>query len=235
MFLKKLLWTLPFICFVAGYYTTSLFIAHSPTTITPELIGKNCTDALSYTSQANLSLKIVAIKENKNSKQPTVLEQTPAQGVVVKTRSTVHIIIAQPPATPLTQDFIHTPEHLWNVGENVSIIPIASHNTGKEKNTIAQWPEPGTPLQETTTIYSEQEPENYIMPNLIGQALYKAEDLLKKYEIHYQIHSQPDRKHSSTDSPINDFLPETAPIIDQQPKAGSIFSVKNAPTMHLVI
>jgi len=227
--IKKTLWITPFISFILGYMVMKVFIPE-PILPVPSVIGKNIVDTIDILSHHNLSVKIISKKEDATIKEVKTIQQIPAAGTPVKPRQTIHLIISEPTKTLLMPTLMNMDEKTWSNSLHnykkiiVPIIPRESHYISK---CIAQLPEKNSCLESTCTLYVTAVEDTYIIPNFIDHSVFEVEDILKKNTISYTFYEESRRPHHS--------LLETARIVEQQPVAGTLFSIKNPPKLYLTI
>lgn len=223
---SHLLWPLPFLFFIAGYYGINFFARTQETVTTPDLIGKQIPDALLAASNTQLALKIIETQEATTFTEPTILEQIPAPGMTVRVGSTVHIMVAQPPATEQTPDLITSNQTNLPKPCTITGIHVATSLPVKDGTPLAQYPEPGAPLRDTITVYKSKNDELLIMPDVTGHLVFEVEDLWKKYGLQVEVHAEHVKASKFQ-------LTDTARITEQQPQAGTIFNVNKPPVIHL--
>ena len=222
---NSLRWLIPFACFIAGYYCINIAFPTERTVTVPNLMGTSTTDALQMVSQANLCLKTIETRESKNFLFPMVLEQIPAANLSVKPRSTVYIIVAQPPAIKLTPDYSQITINNEQSEHAIKNVMVLSPKLMPSNSFIAQYPQSDTPLVVPITIYRAQNENVFIMPDCTGHLVFEVEDLCNKNGLRFEI-------HPSTRSQA-DKLIETSRVIAQQPQPGTLFELASAPTLHI--
>src|SRR5476649_323079 len=94
--LKKFLWTLPFICFIAGYlFLTKLYPAKEIET--PTVVGKTLQEACTILSHHTLNSRLIALKEDPLLPDSTIISQTPQAGQKIKPNQAVFIVASMQP------------------------------------------------------------------------------------------------------------------------------------------
>jgi beta-lactam-binding protein with PASTA domain len=226
---KKILWVLPFISFIMGY-TMMKVIIPSPTIAIPSVVGKNLLDTIETLSSCNLTAKIITKKEDSTLQEIKIIQQIPVAGTHVKPRQTVHLIIAEPKQPMMMPDMARVNEKNLEVdlrNYKKITIPLLSHQSTHSAKIIAQFPEIATPIDYSYTLYTAAPEDLYTIPNFNGYSVFEAETMLKQNNIPYKLHEQGRR-------PFHSLL-DTAQIIAQQPKAGTVFSLQKPPILHLTI
>ena len=226
--IKKTLWVMPFIFFISGYFGMNFFIPTHQVT-TPTLIFKTIPEALELTSQESLGLIIASTKEDTLIKEPIIVQQTPLPGTKIKKNKTMYIVVAQPPSIDTMPSCIglrltECQKTLHSLHTNSVYVDFFSEL--EPDQCIAQWPEAHKNLEEHSYCYIASKKDVYLLPSLIGYQLFEVEDFLKKHGIHYKIHATiVEKKYPK--------LLATAKIIEQQPNANALISLKNPPTLYL--
>lgn len=219
--LKKFLWTLPFLCFIAGYlFLTKLYPVKEIET--PLVIGKTLQEACTILSGHNLNSRLIAIKEDPLLADGTIISQTPLAGQKIKPNQAVFIVASSLPHKNLAPQFVQKPLQeieaeiiSKNIRAKSYIMPsIALHNS-----CIAQWPEAGLPLENNKMIvYVAQSIKKPILvPYLKGKPVLEVVDFLKTNSI------QVDVVHTNHDEQ-NQHQCDNCTILDQRPLAGSIIA-----------
>ena len=227
--IKKTLWIAPFVSFILGYMIMKVFIPE-PILPVPSVVGKNIIDTIDTLSHHNLSVKIISKKEDETIKEVKTIQQIPAAGTPVKPRQTIHLIISEPTKTLLMPTLMNMDEKTWKRSlHNYKkiIVPIITDQSHYISQCIAQLPEKNSSLESTCTLYITTAEDTYIVPHFIDRSVFEVEDILKKNGIPYTFYEESRRPHHS--------LLETARIIEHQPVAGTLFSIKNPPKLYLTI
>lgn len=223
MTLKKFLWLLPFGCFAAGY-GVALFLFRSETLPTPSIVGLPLSSAVKTLSELGIGVRISARKPNQDVPEGTVLIQSPAAGQSIKTHQTAFLVIAEQPPLPtapsfltLTREVIEKEAAQHRISVTFSAIP---HPT-PASTCCAQFPAPGQPLTKPTMIVycAEQQTKLVVWPSLVGKSIGEVLPWLESLNIHCEITSD-----SSRYSDKKKLL--KAPIIDQQPRAGTVINAE---------
>jgi beta-lactam-binding protein with PASTA domain len=219
--LKQFLWSLPFFCFLAGYYLTD-YLLYVPSIETPGLIGKNINYAIILLSGHNLNLRIIQEKEDNDLPEGTIIHQSPSAGQKVKANQTIFCVTSHQAQTKTAPNLINLP--LESITERLKkerirtkayLIPC-NH---KEGICIAQFPSAQEPLHQRSiiTYISAGNKKPVLFPNLQGNEIGQVEEFLMLYGIKPLIfHASPiDKQHHC----------KTCRVIEQKPLPGSIIDM----------
>jgi beta-lactam-binding protein with PASTA domain len=225
---KNLLWILPFLFFLAGYFImSSLF--HTPTIEIPSVVGKQLDEAFTLLSAQQLTLQLFDQKEDPDLADNTVLSQIPAPGQRAKHRQTVFLTLSKKPALSMTPSFIGKQRNeierdAQHLKLRLKIYPLAS--VYPCNSCIAQIPAAGEPIPDNSIIVyiSHGMPNEIIWPNFKDKPLHLVIDFLTHYGITPQL------IETLTTHPHENTI-----VIDQRPLAGSIISLdeKHLPIVQL--
>lgn len=219
--LKKFLWTVPFICFLAGYiFLMKLYPIKEIKT--PRVLGKTLQDACSLLAQHSLNARLVATKEDALLADGTIISQTPLANQKIKPNQTVFIVASKKPektyAANYTNKSISEIEQELtrkNIRAKIYFVPS---NLQKDI-CIAQWPESGTPLEDNKIILYIGATNNkpHIIPNLKHRNALETVNFLKSNNVLIDV------CNTSYDPKENHLCPNCI-IKDQRPLAGSILT-----------
>src|SRR5579863_8514253 len=93
LFLRRILWLLPFISFLIGYQLIShMYTVESLET--PTVIGKTLPDALSILTAHNLNPRLQANKEVTELPTGTILNQLPLPKTKIKPNQNIYLVIS---------------------------------------------------------------------------------------------------------------------------------------------
>ena len=224
MTLKKFLWLIPFGCFALGY-GVALFLFRSETLPTPSVVGLPLTSAVKTLSEQGIGVRISARKPSLDVPEGTVLIQSPAAGQSIKTHQTAFLVIAEQPPLPtapsfltLTREAIEKEATQQRISVTFSDIP----HPAPIGTCCAQFPAPGQPLTKPAMIIycAEKQKKMVIWPSLIGKSIGEILPWLEAQNLRFEITS--DSTHYSNRKKLL-----TTPIIDQQPRAGTIINVES--------
>jgi len=221
MKLKNFLWLIPFGCFATGY-GVALFLFRSETVPTPSVVGLPLTSAVKILSKQNIGVRISAHKPSLDVPEGTVLIQSPAAGQSIKTHQTAFLVIAEQPPVPTAPSFLTlSREKIEQEAsqQRISVTFAAIPHAAPTDTCCAQCPAPGQPLTKPTmTVYcSEKRTKLVIWPSFVGKSIGEILPWLEAQNLRFEITAD-----SSRYSDKKKLL--QAPIIDQQPRAGTIIN-----------
>ncbi len=183
---------------------------------TPSVVGKSIPEALLEISDAQLSMRVLELRDDGNYPAYTILKQIPQAEQSVKVRQTIYVVASQKPQPVLTPSITgKTIDRIQQDLQNLSI-DLQTHliTSNYPRGTcIGQFAAPGEPLRHNTIIayIAEHQPQKVIWPNLCGKTLNQALLILERYEIEPEIIYQTKQKQMK--NPV---------IIAHYPVAGTI-------------
>ncbi|MFV9567388.1 Stk1 family PASTA domain-containing Ser/Thr kinase [Thermoanaerobacter mathranii] len=152
--------------------------------VVPNIVGLSLNQASKILSDHNLNMEI---SEEQYSDKPenTILSQDPSQGSVVKTGSTVYVVISkgrQVVVVPnvINKDYLEAKNILENMGLKANI--IEQYNDQFAKGYVFdQNPRQGVQVEYNTAIdlYVSKGPQPAIMPNVVNMTLEEATTALE--------------------------------------------------------
>lgn len=225
---KSLFWIIPFCSFVAGYTIMSLYTGKRTVTV-PSLIGESIFNALVTCSDANVHLKIIAVKENGDLPHATVLEQIPESKEKIKENQTIYIVVSTHPPRPTVPAFNSesiSAREKELINRGFKIIKKQFHHILPKDSYIAHIQIPGEKTTDNTIIFyvSSGNEDTIIWPSLCGYSLTQVEDFLATRGIVPHIIQE---KKATTDN-NSDMI-----VVDQRPVAGSIIRGSQQPYVQL--
>lgn len=205
------------------------WIIPSHTLIVPNITGLSVVNGIKKLTAHQLPALIFEHTEDSTVKEPIITQQIPLEGTAVKPQHPIFISIVEPLHKALMPSctYPRTTSETASLMCKKIVMPCFSRRVIPSSSCIAQFPSAGMPLEDTYYCYVTEPEHLYLAPDCVGQQVYNAESLLKKYGIKCTFHQQKSRHHPT--------LQDTAYIIDQEPKAGSIFSLKNPPAFHFTL
>lgn len=221
-FLKKFLWTLPFICFITGYlFLTKLYPVKEIET--PRVIGKTLQDACTVLAQHNLNSRLIALKEDPLLPHGTIISQTPQATQKIKSNQTVFIVASVQPEKTLADAYTTKPLHEVEqelADKNIRAKTYSVPSALRSNTCIAQWPEAGLTLENNKMILYVSQPMDkpIIIPNVKDKLVLDVINFLKSNAIEVTV------IHGSNDQQENHQCTNCT-IIDQRPLAGSIITL----------
>jgi len=225
--IKKLVFLLPFLSFLAGYFIIQLLFSADQQN-TPNIIGKSLQESCELLSEQNLNIRILARKEDPDLPPHTIVSQTPQPNDKIKPHQSVYVVITAHAATNLAPALLGKPldvisEELekLNLKPIVHLVP-SPYPTG---TCIAQLPRPNELISKNKiTIYCAAENKKPIIwPNFKGKSLGAVKELLETVSITPQIIPQPSFMRA-THAHNSDF-PDSCIVIDQRPRAGTLLNL----------
>lgn len=216
------LWVLPFICFIFGYYVMAHFYVEEEIT-PPSVIGKNIQDAIGMLSQANLSARLLAYKEDAHVPSGTILNQMPTQSHKMRPQQPVYVTVSIKPTQQKAPIVIN--KSIENITKQLAAVGIKPKiyflSSSYPNNTcFAQFPSPSQSVDQGLVVLyiSRGAQKPTIMPLLKGEKVFSALDFLANYPLKVVI------KHTTVQP--DDHICHDCTITDQQPLAGSIVSLQ---------
>jgi serine/threonine-protein kinase len=223
MKLKKFLWLIPFGCFALGYVAAHVLF-RAETLKTPTVLGLPLAVAVKILSQHGIGVRISARKPSSDVPEGTVLMQSPAAGQSIKTHQTVFLVIAEQPPLPTTPSFLGlTREAIEKEAaqQRIAVTFAAIPHSAPTGTCCAQSPAPGQPLSKPSMLVycAEKAVPLVIWPSFIGRSIGDILPWLEAMNIRFEISAESSR-YSSKKKLLE------APIIDQQPRAGTIVNAE---------
>jgi len=229
MNIKDTFWLLPFLFFIAGYFSLSL-IYQQKKVITPSLIGKPIQEALTLASNNGLNIRILEEREDAELPEGTIISQNPRAFTAAKPNQTLFCMISKQPIIIMPHLIGKNEKHaLLELQENGIHGRCYTLETNYPKEyCFAQSPSYQTKMEaKNATLYcSSGKPRPVLFPNLKNKSVPDVIEFLKPYGISSSvIHtSSPNQDHICTDSCI---------ISDQRPQPGTIVMLDNKKPLHV--
>jgi len=218
--IKNYLWILPFLSFAVGYYVMQSLL-HTPTHITPHLIGKQIHETLDVITQYNLNIRLINQKEEVDLPEGIILNQTPMAGTTIKPNQPLFIVTTKKPlgikAPCCTQMHIDQLTHMLHTTDINPRIYYLSH-AYPEKICFAQSPQPDEFLEKNKLILYVSSGNNkpIVWPDFTTTTLANAIEFLSHYNI---------EPHIINDSLYKSCTYDEYNIKDQRPIAGTILTI----------
>jgi len=201
-----------------GYLISALLLRVEQVS-TPALVGKDLSYALKALSNANLNMRLIGQKEDRDLPASTIISQTPRAGHAVRPNQSIFLVIStQPPRTILPD--------LVGMHEEQARQAISNLNIRSKLLTVPSVYPSGTCLGQTPPAQASTADEPLlaycaqptakpiIWPNFVGKPLQAVADVLSHNHIEAHIsHVKP--RESQPDS-------QEAMVTDQRPLAGSL-------------
>lgn len=228
--MKRFLWILPFIAFLAGYYLISRFAAIHEFAC-PRLIGLPIQQAVSTLSDHHLNARIMAEKEDQDLTPGTVLSQNPPPNQRVKPHQSIFLVLSKKThlATPLVVGKLWKDIQPELTHQNIRVKTYELESKTPPGTCIGQSPSAGTPLEDKKMIIylSSSSTQNLILPTLTGHPVLSVIEALTAHQIPYTIH------HTHiTQTP---HTCDSCIVIDQKPLAGSSINPNKPPHITLLV
>jgi beta-lactam-binding protein with PASTA domain len=220
MNIKNFLWLTPFFSFTLGYWIMQK-LSHTPTTITPALIGKQVHTILPLTTEAKLNLRLIDQKEEVHMPEGIILNQTPMAGTIIKQNQPIFIVTTKKPAqTQAPQCIGLSLETLSEQLKTMAIRPRIFYlpHAYPENSCFAQSPQANEPLENNRLILYISSGDNkpIIWPDFTDLALNDVIEFLHNYDIQPQIIH--DYDHIS-------YTHAHYVVSDQRPFAGTLLTL----------
>lgn len=209
----NLVFILPFILFVFGYYFAHSFF-HNRHIKTPNFIGKNVFKAIKKASKVGLNLRFLREKVDSELEAGLILEQSPKPHQKVKPNQHIFLTISRRPKGIETPKLLAT-NHKSIIDECRKLgIPVKLFwvKSNYPKNfCIAQYPNHGQKLSKKRLIayISHGRNDLVVFPDLTNKRTKDVKEFLKKEGIELECIPKYDDN-------------ERTVVIDQKPVAGSI-------------
>lgn len=219
--LHNLFWTLPFICFLGGYYALSKLytVAEMPT---PSLIGKTVPHALRILSAHQLNVRILAEKDDAELPEGTILSQTPVPHASIKSNQSVFLVISKKPLRKSAPDLIgKTPEQYKpDIKEHgIRVKEYHLESAAPTGHCFAQFPQPHELLEKNDMIayISAGNNKPILFPSFISKPIHEVAEFLTSHDMQMRIvHARPVSEQHTCDACI---------VLDQRPFSGSIMKL----------
>lgn len=226
--MKYLLWMLPFILFLIGYYSAHYW-HYMPSISTPDIVGYQLPHALKQISQHQLCLQLFAEQEEPHIPEGTILSQIPSAGSNIKQHQVVYCVVSKKPLSLSAKNFTNIYEsdiqkELAHTEFHTKYYRVTSD---KPNNLcIAQHPSPEHLIEHNgMIIYLSNNNDNklVICPSFIHQPLTFVKELLQDnpaIELHIENKS---------------FSLNPSLIINQRPLPGSLISLHHDNPTKLIL
>ncbi len=225
---NTMLWTLPFVCFIAGYVSLSQLYRHQRIT-TPALIGTTIQHACTIASNNCLNMRIIEQREDTELPEGTIISQNPQAYTAVKPNQTLFCAMSKQPNIT-APDLINKSkeqalEELKQAGIHGQCYMLESKH--RKGYCFAQSPLPHATLtNKTVTFYVSSGIQRAILfPNLTYKPIKDILEFLKPYGMHVSItHSKTAEPHTCGSSCI---------ISDQRPAPGALVTLDTKKPLHV--
>lgn len=220
---RRPFWMIPFICFIAGYYTIAALMGRDSLE-TPCLRGQRLQEVAQILSAYPLKLRILDLIEEQTLPEGTVLSQHPEPGQKVKMYQPVSIVVSKRPPLSVAPACrgLNRQELIKLVQEKgLRLRLYFCHSSYPVDRCIAQIPASGSPMESTllTAYISLGKTTLRLMPNLCNRPYGEVSNFLTQ---------------NGLKSECTPNIPDSAPIvIAQQPRSGSFIDLHKPPIVQL--
>ena len=224
--LSKLLWILPFISFVMGYQLLNMIYTVDKMT-TPNLVGKQLTEAIKITSSHNLNLRIISEQIDADLPENTILTQKPVHQNI-KPNQAIFVVVSKKPQAQIVPNLCGYTE--------MEIKEILAKSNLKTKNyylpnmapkgyCICQTPAADATLNDhkLLTYISAGSTRWVVMPKLTGLLLTDIKNFLEMHDIKINIKYLSDK-----------YQPANL-VIEQKPNVGTIVSLDKLTQVEIYV
>jgi len=222
--LPNLLWIIPFLSFTLGYQLLNqIYVVDK--IATPNLVGKQLTEAIKITSANNLNLRIISEQIDHDLPENTIISQKPGHQAI-KPNQAIFVVISTKAKSQTAPNLCGEPEEAIKKDyENLKIKSYHLPNIAPQKICIAQSPTAGQTLQEQKMIayFSAGSSPWVLMPKLLGLQFSEVKTFLTTYRLKFNVQFLPD-KYSVEHT-----------IIDQKPAAGTLINLDKLTQIELCV
>lgn len=231
MKIKNILWVLPFIFFLLGYYFVYLFL-HKRVVVNPIIIGKTIQEATNILSAKGLGLRLLKELEDPDLPAGTVLKQIPKSGQNVRPNQHIFVIVSKKPKIEKAPNFLG--EYQNDIDKKISktglnIKKIWQNSFYPMNCCIAQNPQPNCELKNNKILlyFSAGKNDLFIVPNL-------KDSLIKDINNHLNRDNVVIEAFYNNEKLSLDDLQEYR-IIDQKPMPGSIVDLSKKLYLQVLV
>lgn len=228
-FLINFLWIAPFISFFLGYRILDKFFYINEIEV-PSIIGKPLNEGSRILSDNNLSIRILAEKEDSDLPEGTILDQKPIKQKN-KPKQPVYLVISKKPISFIIPEF--RGQKFQEIQKLLKEKKISCKIYKIESNyppdiCLAQYPGPGQcPEDKKIFLYiSTGNKKDILFPDLKGQDLEKVLNFLDLNNIKVSIFTTNSEQYDTK----NNYI-----IQDQKPLAGSILKLNPNINVQLLV
>lgn len=231
MKLNKILWTLPFISFLCGYFIINQLFNTKKEVETPYLVGTSIIEATKILSDNNLNIRILSQKEEPDLIPGTIISQNPINQKV-KQNQTVYVIVSKKPNFYKMANFMGKKiDEIQSIikKENIKANIYYHESILPENYCIAQFPAPNSEIADKKILLyiSSGNNREIIFPNFKFSQLKKIVNLLNLNNIKTKIVMKNLHEEYNANK---DYT-----IIDQRPHAGSLIKLNSNLIVQLIV
>lgn len=231
MKINNILWILPFISFLFGYYIINQLFNRKKKIEVPNLIGTSIIQATKILSDYNLNIRILSQKEEPDLSPGIIISQNPIHQKV-KPNQTVYVVVSRKP------DLFKMPNFKGKKIDEIQSIIVKENIKAKiyycesllpENHCITQFPSPNSLLEEKKLILylSSGNNKEIVFPNFKNSELKKIINLLNLNNIKTKIVMK--NLHEEY-NPNKHYI-----IIDQRPFSGSLIKLNSNIIVQLIV
>jgi len=227
----SLLWLLPFLSFITGYFFISRLVSVDSVQA-PRVIGLSLQDALKTMAASQLHGQIIAEKEEPDLADGLVLDQTPHAGQHIKISQPIYLTVARKPAPVRAPQCVGLQKNKAEELARTLGIRLKFHEL--ESNyplgfCFGQYPAADEPLvdQMVDVYISAGMTTTRIFPSCKGIPVAEVQEFCKQLGMKVQVfHEQSvPAEHSC----------EQCVVKDQKPLAGTLFDLKKPLVVQLIV
>lgn len=229
---KKLLWLLPFLCFLLTYAILHKIFTKSPF-LAPSVVGKQLPEALNILAHHTLNTRLSALTENNDVPEGTVLNQHPLAHNSIRPHQTVFLTISKRQERMIAPDLAHlSRDGIATLLEKHGISakwyelssPLPRHHC------IAQIPHAHELLEEDKRMIvyiSSGEQKPVILPSFKGMYVDEVMQFLESHGVKTTIF------HAKGIAP--NHICSSCTVLEQKPLAGSFIDLQKPLTVYLYV
>jgi eukaryotic-like serine/threonine-protein kinase len=228
---KIILYFLPFLFFIIGYYSLS-WLAYAHKVMMPSVIGISLSDAMLQFSDVQLNVRILGQEESEYA-PGTIIRQIPAAGSLIKPNQRVFIVLAKQPEKLRAPRLLGLTCNEAKILAKKNGIQIKQHEIQSaiypKESIIAQAPHEDVPLeQKVVHIYvCSGEETIMIFPDFIGQSVGNVQEFCVKNGMKLEV------VYSNATDEQNGY--DQYVIKNQRPLAGSLIDIKKSTQVQVSI
>lgn len=221
MNISKNLWLLPFLSFIGGYCIIRALYKTDYIQV-PPLVGLSLQNACSVATKAQLTIRLVAEKEDADLAEGTVISQTPSAHARLKPHQSVLLTASKKPAhirAPELQGISIEQARAITQEKNIRTKIYTLDTPYPPDQCIGQMPTPDSPLENgKMLIYASGHTEKkFIMPHYKNMPIAEVVASCASQPVKITVtHEFPQESSHTCASCI---------VIDQRPLAGSLVSL----------
>lgn len=226
--MKRLLWIIPFLCFLAGYYAMRT-IFHTDEIKTPSLMGMQLPDAFTVLSQHNLYPRILQEREDSDMPAGTILSQKPAPYTLIKPQQSVFLVISKPAPLARAPNCINASKKTilaQTQARNIRMKTYYLPSIYPIDHCFAQHPAPDNVVTDNAMIV-------YLSAGSRKQVLLPNFKNLTVQETREHLANQPITLHPTHTAPTPYHDCASCIIVDQRPLAGSLITLDDSKPLNL--